>query len=84
MVQIGADETTGTPYLFLGKQGSDFSVTLTNSELDFTDQGVVVASMSNQELHILTAIISSTIGVGNWRWMARANNHLSLTYGSDS
>ena len=84
MVQIGADETTGTPYLFLGKQGSDFSVTLTNSELDFTDQGVVVAYMSNQELHILTAIISSTIGVGNWRWMARANNHLSLTYGSDS
>lgn len=84
MVQIGADETTGTPYLFLGKQGSDFSVTLTNSELDFTDQGVVVASMSNQELHILTAIISSTIGVGNWRWMTRANNHLSLTYGSDS
>lgn len=78
-VKVGA--VGGVPCLNLGTMASTMAAYLTNSELAFTDSGVVVASVSGQALNILTALIKSVLGIGDWRVTARSNGHLSLTYG---
>ncbi len=54
--------------LELGASNSTFKAILSNSELAFYQGSNKVAWLSNNELHVLTAVITSAIGVGSYRF----------------
>lgn len=64
--------------LSLASTNNAFSCKLTQSELAFYDGSDKVAWISNNELHILTAIITQSIGVGNFTWVDEGNLGFSL------
>ena len=53
--------------LELGASNSTFKAVLSNSELAFYQGSNKVAWLSNNELYVLTAVITSAIGVGSYR-----------------
>ena len=64
--------------LELGASNSPFKAILTNTELGFYQGTNKVAWLSNNELHILTAIVTSAIGIGNYRFVDEGDLGFSL------
>ena len=64
--------------LELGASNSPFKCKLSTTELAFYQGANKVAWISNNELNILTAIITKSIGVGNFTWVDEGDLGLSL------
>ncbi|WP_071441657.1 hypothetical protein [Traorella massiliensis] len=64
--------------LELGASNSTFKAVLSNSELAFYQGSNKVAWLSNNELHVLTAVITSAIGVGSYRFTDEGSLGFSL------
>lgn len=64
--------------LELGASNQPFKARLTTTELAFYQGNNKVAWISNNELHILTAIITQSIGVGNFKFIDEGDYGLSL------
>lgn len=50
-----------------------FKLLITSQELDFLDAGQTVASLSNQALNITSAIITSNLTLGPFKWVVSTN-----------
>ena len=50
-----------------------FQLLITSQELDFLDAGQTVASLSNQALNITSAIITSNLTLGPFKWVVSTN-----------
>jgi hypothetical protein len=57
--------------LTIGKSSSSTTVNIDNENVSFSDAGVVVANMSNQELVISNATVSKTLRFGGFAWYER-------------
>ena len=64
--------------LELGASNQPFKARLTTTELAFYQGSNKVAWISNNELHILTAIITQSIGVGNFTFVDEGSMGFSL------
>lgn len=64
--------------LELGTSDSPFKCLLTNTELAFYQGDNKVAWISNNELHVLTAVIATSIGCGNFMWIDEGELGFSL------
>lgn len=64
--------------LELGVSDSPFKAVLTNTELAFYQGSNKVAWLSNNELHVLTAVITTSIGCGNFRFVDEGDWGFSL------
>ena len=57
----------------MGKSNSPFKSVFTDTELAFMENDVKVAWISNNSLHVLTAVITNSVGVGQLRLVHEAN-----------
>lgn len=64
--------------LELGTSDSPFKCLLTNTELAFYQGDNKVAWISNNELHVLTAVIATSIGCGNFMFIDEGSLGFSL------
>ena len=64
--------------LELGASDSPFKTKLSNEELSFWQGDKKVAWIHNNELNILTAVITKSIGCGNFTWIDEGDLGLSL------
>lgn len=64
--------------LELGASNSPFKAILTNTELGFWQGDNKIAWISNNELHVLTAVIVSSIGCGNFMFIDEGDLGFSL------
>lgn len=62
----------------IGKSDSQFKTVITNEELAFYQGNVKVAWISNNELHVTNAIITTSIGIGDFRFVDEGELGFSL------
>lgn len=76
----------GQPVLELGASGSPFKVQITNTALNFMQDGTPIAYLSNRTLHITSGVMTDELRIGDesgYVWKYRANGHLGLRYVSE-
>lgn len=64
--------------LTLGGSNTPFTAVLANSQLSFCERGKPIAWISNNELHVLNAIITKSIGCGNFMFVDEGDLGFSL------
>lgn len=70
----------GTSGLIFGRTDSPLTLTITNSQLSFLQNGNVVAYISNNQLVITDAWVQGKLRVGtHYVWQEGADNHLTCT-----
>lgn len=60
-------------------------ISITNGQINFwagteLDQSNLVAYVSDQELHIPRVVVVQSLQMGDWKWDATIENHLSLNW----
>lgn len=76
-------DSDGQPCIELGKEGNPFKVRITNTSIDFIDNGNVVAYVNNQSVYIESAVIKNELKIGDgagFVWKKRSNGNLGLRY----
>ena len=82
-VEFGTTDQ-GQPILILrGGETANLQAALTNSMLEFIDDGTPVAYISGQKLFISTAQITDQLRFGDFAFIPRGNGNLSLKYVGD-
>lgn len=66
--------------LVLGRTNSPFTLRLTNERIQFLENGSEVAYLSNNTLVITEAFVKTSLRIGNFKWLPRANGNLSFTW----
>ena len=81
-INMGQD-SSGAPYIELGKYDNDFKLRITNTSVDFMDGTTRVAYVSNQALYIERAIIKNELKIGDgagFVWRTRSNGNMGLRW----
>ncbi len=76
-------DDTGTPCIELGKADNPFKLRITNTSVDFLENGTKIAYVSNQTLYIERAIIKNELQIGDgsgFIWRKRENGNLGLRW----
>lgn len=68
------------PCLELGKEGDFFKVRITNKEIQFIDDQIIPAYISNQKLMIEKAQVENELRFGNFVWKERKNGNMGLIW----
>jgi hypothetical protein len=68
------------PCITLGETDSNFSVVITNTDIQFKEGNDIPASISNQALNIDTAVIKHELRQGGFAWVARSNGNYGLLW----
>lgn len=68
----------GKPVIELGAGGSDIVCKILNDRISFTENGIEVAYISDNQLYITNATILSRLNIGNMSFLRRKNGNLSL------
>lgn len=68
----------GQPIIELGAQNSDIVCKITNDRFSFTQDGIEVAYISENQLFITNASILNELNIGNMAFKRRRNGNLSL------
>jgi hypothetical protein len=78
-IDINLDGTK--PYTMeLGERGSESTLRLTNSAIQFMEGTFVSAYISNKKLHIDTAVIENELQIGSFVWIERSNGNVGLIW----
>lgn len=64
----------------IGKSDSPFDVSITNEKMSFNENGNEVAYISNQEMKITDAVVNTSLRIGKYKFVPRANGNLSFTW----
>lgn len=78
-----ATDGSGNPCIELGKEGNPFKVRITNTAIDFIDNGNVIAYVNNQSMYIESAVIKNELKIGDgagYIWRRRSNGNLGLRF----
>ena len=81
-INMGQD-SSGAPYIELGKYDNDFKLRITNTSVDFMDGTTRVAYVSNQALYIERAVIKNELKIGDgagFVWRTRSNGNMGLRW----
>lgn len=73
----------GNPCIELGKTDNPFKLRITNTSVDFLENGTRIAYVSNQNLYIERAIIKNELQIGEnsgFIWRKRENGNLGLRW----
>lgn len=68
----------GKPVIELGSSNSDIILKIYNDRISFTQNGIEVAYISDNQLYITNATILNELRIGNMALKRRKNNNLSL------
>ena len=66
------------PVIELGSGGNDLICKILNDRISFTENGIEVAYISDNQLYITNATILSRLNIGNMSFLRRKNGNLSL------
>lgn len=64
--------------LLIGKEDNPIKMLLDNDSMSFVDNGVEVASISNEELVIIDGVIKRSLTLGNFEFVPRESGNLSF------
>lgn len=64
--------------IILGESGNELTVRIENDRISFLEGGAEVAYFSNQKLYITDAEILTSLRIGNFAFIPRANGNLSF------
>lgn len=64
--------------IVLGEEGNALTLRIMNDRISFLDDGAEVAYFSNKHLYVTDAHFLRSLRVGQFAWLPRANNNLSL------
>lgn len=73
----------GNPCIELGKQNSPFKLRITNESIDFMQDGVKIAYITNRQLYIQSSVVTDEMRVGagsGFIWKKRSNGNMGLRW----
>ena len=76
-------DDTGRPCIELGRTDDPFKVRITNTSMDFMEDGSIIAYVSNKTLFIEKAIIKNEIQIGEgdgFVWKRRGNGNMGVRW----
>ena len=76
-------DDTGNPCIELGKQDSPFKLRITNESIDFVQDGVKIAYITNRQLYIQSSVVTDEMKVGagsGFIWKKRSNGNMGLRW----
>lgn len=81
-ITMSTDEQ-GNPCIELGKQNSPFKLRITNESIDFMQDGVKIAYITNRQLYIQSSVVTDEMRVGagsGFIWKKRSNGNMGLRW----
>ena len=81
-ITMSIDEK-GNPCIELGKQNSPFKLRITNESIDFMQDGVKIAYITNRQLYIQSSVVTDEMKVGagsGFVWKKRSNGNMGLRW----
>lgn len=81
-ITMSTDEK-GSPCIELGKQNSPFKLRITNESIDFMQDGVKIAYITNRQLYIQSSVVTDEMKVGagsGFIWKKRSNGNMGLRW----
>lgn len=81
-ITMSTDEN-GSPCIELGKQNSPFKLRITNESIDFMQDGVKIAYITNRQLYIQSSVVTDEMKVGagsGFIWKKRSNGNMGLRW----
>lgn len=83
---IMATDDKGNPCIELGKQNNPFKLRITNESIDFMQDGVKIAYITNRQLYIQSSVVTDEMKVGagsGFIWKKRSNGNMGLRWIGD-
>ena len=80
---IMATDDKGNPCIELGRQDSPFKLRITNESIDFMQDGVKIAYITNRQLYIQSSVVTDEMKVGagsGFIWKKRSNGNMGLRW----
>lgn len=80
---IMATDDKGNPCIELGKQNNPFKLRITNESIDFMQDGVKIAYITNRQLYIQSSVVTDEMKVGagsGFIWKKRSNGNMGLRW----
>lgn len=78
-----ATDDSGAPCIELGKQGNPFKLRITNTSIDFMQDNMRIAYITNRQLYIEKSVFTDEMKVGStsvFIWKKRANGNMGLRW----
>lgn len=78
-----AIDDSGAPCIELGKQGNPFKLRITNTSIDFMQDNMRIAYITNRQLYIEKSVVTDEMKVGStsgFIWKKRANGNMGLRW----
>ena len=78
-----ATDDSGAPCIELGKQGNPFKLRITNTSIDFMQDNMRIAYITNRQLYIEKSVVTDEMKVGSasgFIWKKRANGNMGLRW----
>ena len=78
-----ATDDSGAPCIELGKQGNPFKLRITNTSIDFMQDNIRIAYITNRQLYIEKSVVTDEMKVGStsgFIWKKRSNGNMGLRW----
>ena len=78
-----ATDDSGAPCIELGKQGNPFKLRITNTSIDFMQDNMRIAYITNRQLYIEKSVVTDEMKVGStsgFIWKKRSNGNMGLRW----
>lgn len=78
-----AEDEDGDPCVELGRQDSPFKVRITNTSIDFMEDDIRIAYITNRQLYIQSSVVTDEMKVGatsGFVWKKRGNGNMGLRW----
>ena len=78
-----ATDDSGNPCIELGKQGNPFKLRITNTSIDFMQDNMRIAYITNRQLYIEKSVVTDEMKIGStsgFIWRKRANGNMGLRW----
>ena len=78
-----ATDDSGAPCIELGKQGNPFKLRITNTSIDFMQDNMRIAYISNRQLYIEKSVVTDEMKIGStsgFIWKKRENGNMGLRW----
>ena len=78
-----ATDDSGAPCIELGKQGNPFKLRITNTSIDFMQDNMRIAYITNRQLYIEKSVVTDEMKIGStsgFIWRKRANGNMGLRW----
>lgn len=76
---VNTNVSDDNPYIEIGNPAkNDFKIKITEKEIDFMDEGTVVAYINNKKMFITDGQFTNSLQLGNFAFIPRSNGNLSF------